>query len=91
MIRIFYTSESQPIQLSHKLGTGGEGSVYEISGQSDFVAKIYHEPPEPEKAEKLIALSRLGNDRLLNLAAWPVDVLRVEAGGQLAGETRRGR
>ncbi len=85
MSRIFYTSESQPIQLSHKLGTGGEGSVYEISGQSDFVAKIYHEPPEPEKAEKLIALSRLGNDRLLNLAAWPVDVLRVEAGGQLAG------
>lgn len=85
MSRIFYNSQSQPIQLSHKLGTGGEGSVYEIFSQSDFVAKIYHEPPEPEKAEKLIALSRLGNERLLKLAAWPVDVLRVEAEGQLAG------
>lgn len=85
MSRIFYDSQSQPIQLSHKIGTGGEGSVYEISGQSDLVAKIYHEVPEPEKAEKLIALSRLGNERLLKLAAWPVDVLRVEAEGQLAG------
>ncbi|MFN0108202.1 MAG: protein kinase domain-containing protein [Blastocatellia bacterium] len=85
MSRIFYNSQSQPIQLSHKLGTGGEGSVYEIHDQPDFVAKIYHEPPQPEKAEKLIALSRLGNERLLKLAAWPVDVLRVEADGQLAG------
>lgn len=85
MSRIFYNSQSQPIQLGHKIGTGGEGTVYEISGQSDFVAKIYHEPPEPEKAEKLIVLSQLRNDRLLNLAAWPVDVLRVEASGQLAG------
>lgn len=85
MSRIFYNSQSQPIQLSHKLGTGGEGSVYEIFGQSDFVAKIYHEPPEPEKADKLVALSKLSNERLLKLAAWPVDVLRVEAGGQLAG------
>lgn len=85
MSRIFYSSQSQPIQVSQKLGTGGEGTVYEIFGQSDLVAKIYHEAPEAEKAEKLMALSRLGNERLQKIAAWPVDVLRVEADGQLAG------
>ena len=89
MSRIFYNSQSQPIQLSHKLGTGGEGSVYEIFSQPEFVAKIYHEAPSPEKADKLIALSKLGNERLLKIAAWPVDVLRVEAGGQIAGFVMR--
>ncbi|MBS1786859.1 MAG: tetratricopeptide repeat protein [Acidobacteria bacterium] len=85
MSRIFYNSQSQPIQLSHKLGTGGEGAVYEVFGQSEFVAKIYHEAPEAEKAEKLIALSKLSNERLQKIAAWPLDVLRVEADGPLAG------
>lgn len=85
MNKIFYNSQSQPIELSRKLGTGGEGSVYEIADQPDFVAKIYHDAPSPEKAEKLIALSKLSNERLLKIAAWPVDVLRVEADGQLAG------
>lgn len=85
MSRIFYNSQSQPVQIGHKIGTGGEGTVYEIFDQSDFVAKVYHEPPEAEKVEKLIALSRLSNERLLKIAAWPVEVLHIEAGGQLAG------
>lgn len=77
--RIFYNSQSEAIQLGRRIGIGGEGTVYEIEGQSDFVAKIYHEAPPPEKVEKLIALSRLGADRLFNLSAWPVDVLRDQA------------
>lgn len=85
MKKIFYNSQSQPVELSRKLGTGGEGSVYEIANQPDDVAKIYHEAPSPEKAEKLIALSKLSNERLLKIAAWPVDVLRSEADGQFAG------
>lgn len=82
--RIFYNSRSEAIQLGRRVGIGGEGTVYEILGQSDLVAKIYHQTPPPEKAEKLIALSRLGADRLFNLSAWPVDVLRhqsLPAGG----------
>ncbi len=85
MSRIFYNSQSQPIQIGHKIGTGGEGTVYEIFGQSDFVAKVYHESPDAEKVEKLLALSRFRNERLLKIAAWPVEVLHIEAGGQLAG------
>ncbi len=85
MKKIFYNSQSQPIELSRKLGTGGEGSVYEIANQPDLVAKIYHEAPSPEKAEKLIAMSKLSNERLLKIAAWPVDVLRSETDGEFAG------
>src|SRR5262245_41093889 len=81
----FLNSQSNIVRLGRRIGIGAEGEVYEIQDSADLVAKIYHEPPEPEKAEKLVALSSLGNDRLFNLSAWPVDVLRVAPGGEVAG------
>src|SRR5262245_49555385 len=83
--RIFHAGQSDLVRLGSRIGRGAEGEVYEIQDRSDLVAKIYHEPPPPEKAEKLIALSRLGNERLFNLSAWPVDVLREEPEGQIVG------
>ena len=64
--RIFYASQSDIVRLGRRIGTGAEGEVYEIQAKSDLVAKIYHEPPPPEKAEKLVVLSRLGNEGLFN-------------------------
>src|SRR5262249_43331526 len=81
----FLTSKSEIVRLGRRIGIGAEGEVYEIQDQSDLVAKIYHQPPPPEKAEKLVALSRLGNERLFNLSAWPVDVLRDTPDGAVAG------
>src|SRR5215467_10432532 len=83
--RIFHTSQSDIVRLGRRIGTGAEGEVYEIQDSSDLVAKVYHEPPPPEKAEKLVALSRLGNERLFNLSAWPVDVLRDTSDGAVVG------
>ncbi len=86
--RIFHTYQSpqaEVIRLGCRIGAGAEGVVFEILDRSDLVAKIYHEPPPPEKAEKLIALSRLGSDRLFNLSAWPVDALRNGPDGPVAG------
>jgi DNA-binding helix-hairpin-helix protein with protein kinase domain/Tfp pilus assembly protein PilF len=71
--------------LGRRIGTGAEGEVYEIQDDSDLVAKVYHEPPPPEKAEKLVALSRLGNERLFNLSAWPVSTLRDSPDGEVVG------
>jgi DNA-binding helix-hairpin-helix protein with protein kinase domain len=82
---IFYTSQSDMVRLGRRIGTGAEGEVYEIRGRSDLVAKVYHEPPPPEKAEKLVILSRLGNERLFNLSAWPVSTLRNAPDGEVAG------
>src|SRR5215470_9999801 len=81
----FLTSKSEIVRLGRRIGIGAEGEVYEIQDQSDLVAKIYHQPPPPEKAEKLVALSRLGNERLFNLSAWPVDVLRDTSDGAVVG------
>jgi DNA-binding helix-hairpin-helix protein with protein kinase domain len=83
--RIFYASQSDIVRLGRRIGTGAEGEVYEIQGKSDLVAKVYHEPPPPEKAEKLVVLSRLGNERLFNLSAWPVSTLRDAPDGEVVG------
>ncbi len=83
--RIFYNSQQEIIRPSQKIGVGGEGEVYEVQDRSDLVVKLYHEPPSTEKAEKLVALSRLGTDRLFNISAWPVDVLREKPGGEIVG------
>jgi DNA-binding helix-hairpin-helix protein with protein kinase domain len=83
--RIFHTSQSDIVRLGRRIGTGAEGEVYEIQDSSDLVAKVYHEPPPPEKAEKLVVLSRLGNERLFNLSAWPVSTLRDAPGGEVVG------
>jgi len=72
---VFHTSQSDIIRLGRRIGAGAEGEVYEIQDRSDLVAKVYHEPPPPEKAEKLVVLSRLGNERLFNLSAWSVSTL----------------
>jgi serine/threonine protein kinase len=82
---IFYTSQSDMVGLGRRIGTGAEGEVYEIRCRSDLVAKVYHEPPPSEKAEKLVILSRLGNERLFNLSAWPVSPLRNAPDGEVAG------
>ena len=81
----FLTSKSEIVRLGRRIGIGAEGEVYEIQDRSDLVAKIYHQPPPPEKAEKLVALSRLGNERLFNLSAWPVEVLRDTSDGAVVG------
>jgi len=51
--RIFHTPQSDIVRLGRRIGIGAEGEVYEIQDNSDLVAKIYHEPPPQERAEKL--------------------------------------
>src|SRR5215475_907711 len=81
--RIFYDSDI--IRLGRRIGTGAEGEVYEIQDKSDLVAKIYHQPPPTEKAEKITVLSGLGNERLFNLSAWPVSTLLDAPDGNVVG------
>jgi len=80
-----YNSQRHTIILGEKIGGGGEGNVYHIEGHTDLVAKIYHEPPAAEKAEKLIALASISHERLFKMAAWPVDVLRDRPDGNVIG------
>jgi len=74
-----------PVDLGKELGRGGEGAVYEIVGRPGFVAKCYHQPVDADKALKLQGMVRQAHPGLLAIAAWPVDVLRVDPHGPIQG------
>jgi DNA-binding helix-hairpin-helix protein with protein kinase domain/Flp pilus assembly protein TadD len=81
----FYSSDGTPIELGRTLGKGGEGAVLEVIGHHQHVAKIYHNKPTTEKAAKLTAMVKLKTERLLKLAAWPIDTLHEKNGGAVKG------
>src|SRR5690242_1982866 len=63
------------VKLGAELGRGGEAVVCAVEGEPGLVAKIYHQPPSAEKAEKLSRMLEHQDERLLALAAWPVGTL----------------
>lgn len=80
-----YSGAGHPVELGQVLGQGGEGAVHEITGRPSFVAKIYHQPTHPDKALKLESMAHQAHPALLDIAAWPVDVLRVKPQGPVQG------
>jgi DNA-binding helix-hairpin-helix protein with protein kinase domain len=80
-----HSGNGQWIEPGNALGRGGEGTVHELPGRPGFVAKIYHQPVEPDKAQKLEGMARHAHPGLLEIATWPVDVLRARPDGPLVG------
>lgn len=76
--------EGRPITLGNELGRGGEGAIFPIEKAPNLIVKIYHQIPAKDKVEKILAMVRLRNDRLLNLSAWPLAPFYSEK-GHLAG------
>ncbi|WP_172253870.1 protein kinase domain-containing protein [Saccharibacillus deserti] len=70
--------------FGQELGRGGEGSVFEVAGRPEVVAKIYHKPLPKEKQDKIEAMVRLKTERLLRFTVWPVEVLR-DSGRRVIG------
>src|SRR5262249_50565185 len=70
----------RPIHLGSELGSGGEGSVYDLSDRSDLVVKLYHKRLEAEKASKIASMAKSANERLLKLTAWPTEPIRLGSG-----------
>lgn len=76
----------RPVPLGPKLGSGGEGEVYEVPAIShDLVAKIYHEPLKYDKQEKLRAMVQGCDDSLKKIAAWPTTTLHLGRNGPVRG------
>jgi DNA-binding helix-hairpin-helix protein with protein kinase domain len=80
-----YSGAGHPLELGNSLGRGGEGAVHEISGRPGFAAKVYHRPIGTSQALKLESMARQTHPGLLEIAAWPVDVLRVQPEGPVQG------
>ena len=86
-MRKVYNSQGNSLSLGSTLGKGGEGEVLEVGEFSNFVAKIYHpnKAPDAQKSAKLAAMVSLRTERLLKLAAFPVDLLHDRPGGPPVG------
>ena len=81
-----FDASGRPVPLGPKLGSGGEGDVYEVPAIShDLVAKIYHEPLEHNKQEKLRGMVQRCDDHLKTIAAWPTATLHVGRNGLVRG------
>ena len=68
------------VPLGQELGRGGEGTVFAVVGPQNWVAKIYSSPLDYRKAWKLLVMARAPAPPLLNVAAWPLDVLIDDEG-----------
>ncbi len=82
----YYDSKGSRLILGKKIGSGGEGDVFEIvSSGRKFVAKIYHKPLEIGKQEKLRLMVRGCNAELKGIAAWPTDTIYSGQNGPVRG------
>jgi len=84
-LSVFFDDQGRRVGLGAELGRGGEAAVYSVEGQPDLVAKIYHQPPGPERTEKLGQMVQLQSERLLALSAWPVGSLYTTRNKTMAG------
>ena len=75
------------VTLGERVGPrGGEGEIFRIQGEPASVAKLYHQPADATKAEKLRRLRDLAKPVLTNIAAWPERLLFVASDRrQIAG------
>ena len=81
-LRPFFDSSGTRVHLGKKIGSGGEGDVYELltghlpRGRQDLPQAARRE----EKQEKLLLMARGCNDELKAISAWPTDVLSCNGG-----------
>lgn len=81
-----FDSAGRRIPLGKKIGTGGEGTVYEVQAFGpDIVAKIYHKAVSPEKQAKLRGMVKGSDESLKKIAAWPLVTLHTTVGGPIRG------
>jgi DNA-binding helix-hairpin-helix protein with protein kinase domain len=80
MSQALFDQDGNRITIGPKLGSGGEGDVFEIANTSaGCVAKLYkHSIPEKKK-EKLLCMTRVANPLLSNIAAWPAKTILSES------------
>lgn len=79
-------SSGKLISVSQLLGRGGEGSVYSLT-TPDLVVKVYHDPINQAKQDKLTAMMQGRTADLLRIATWPVDTVHDAQTRRMVGFT----
>jgi len=81
-----FDSKGSQLTIGKKIGSGGEGDVFEISSADQkFVAKIYHKSVDTQKQEKLQSMVQGCTDDLKNISAWPIDLIYKGKNGPICG------
>lgn len=81
-----FDSAGRRISIGNKIGTGGEGTVYDVpSLGNEIVAKVYHEKISSEKQAKLLLMVKAGNESLRKIATWPLETLHKTNGREICG------
>ena len=69
---------------ANRLGSGGEGTVYSISGNPNSVLKIYHPAKLTSelrrKVELMLSIRSRFDNRVLSSLAWPTDIVNDDKG-----------
>ncbi len=73
------------VTLGRELGRGGEGSVFEMPGHPELVAKLYHQPLDAAKQDKLHYMVSVVDAKLTAISAWPRGMLHRKPGGPVVG------
>lgn len=81
----YFDALGNPLVLGTQLGAGGEGTVFELSADERYVAKIYHEAASPDRADKLDVMVALASPELTAFASWPVKTVHEGRNGPLVG------
>ncbi|NMB79910.1 MAG: hypothetical protein GYA23_12545, partial [Methanomicrobiales archaeon] len=85
-VRPYFDSYGSRVILGKRIGSGGEGDVYEVvRTHHNAVAKIYHKPLTEQKQQKLLLMVRGCNEELKEISAWPTSVLYAKQGGPVIG------
>src|SRR4051794_39149835 len=80
MVSSTYVGDSGIYTITRPIGKGGEGTVYEISGQPDLVLKIYTDKLDAAKARKLELMASFTQAKVKEYAAWPLDTVKDNRG-----------
>jgi DNA-binding helix-hairpin-helix protein with protein kinase domain len=83
--RILYDNLKRRVELGPQLHVGGEGAVFQVVGRPNSLAKVYHQPPDNRKQQKLRIMLGLSRPDLLNKVAWPTATLHQTLQGSPVG------
>lgn len=84
----FKDSRGNEIRRGRPIGSGGEGAVFEVAGQSDMAMKLYWPDKAAGRDDKVRAMVASAWSRSNAAVAYPVDLLHA-SGGKFAGFTMR--
>jgi DNA-binding helix-hairpin-helix protein with protein kinase domain len=80
-----YGVDGSAYRLGGEIAKGGQGAVWSLDGNANFVAKFYHKALNDENVAKLSSMCRLQNDALSSVAAWPISLLKGSMSGKPEG------